>query len=352
MIRYLIVGSGYRSEYFGRIARNYPGLFNAMFLCRSEEKARLVTEHTGIDATVELQEALVFKPDFVVVAVDREHVADVTEEWVLRGFPVVAETAVGSSMEKLHRLWELQKTRDAKIVCCEQYFRHPLINEGISAVSGGMLGTPSYCYLSLVHDYHAASILRKALGTYGESYVMHGERKQSPIVETDSRYEAFYDGHIGQETRDIVHITYESGKTAVYDFASTEYRSYIRSRHITVRCERGEWNDRVLYYLNERNEPQKKLISDGIPEKYRILDSQALKDARRIWQPELQLDTLHDEYAIATILLDMKEYIAGGASPYPLEEALDDAVFWLSVQEAVKDPWKEIKVPGMPWNKK
>jgi hypothetical protein len=62
------------------------------------------------------------------------------------------------------------------------------------------------------------------------------------------------------------------------------------------------------------------------------------------------LDTLQDEYAIATILLDMKEYLAGGKSPYPLREALDDAVFWLLIQEAVKEPWKEIKVPKTVWN--
>lgn len=54
--------------------------------------------------------------------------------------------------------------------------------------------------------------------------------------------------------------------------------------------------------------------------------------------------------AIATILLDMKEYLAGGKSPYPLREALDDALFWLLIQEAVKEPWKEIKVPKTAWS--
>ena len=38
MLSYAIVGSGYRSEYYARIARTYPELFRAMYLCRSEEK--------------------------------------------------------------------------------------------------------------------------------------------------------------------------------------------------------------------------------------------------------------------------------------------------------------------------
>ena len=39
MLSYIIVGSGYRAQYFGRIAKTYPDLFRAMYLCRSVEKA-------------------------------------------------------------------------------------------------------------------------------------------------------------------------------------------------------------------------------------------------------------------------------------------------------------------------
>lgn len=298
MLRYLIVGSGYRSEYYARIAVAYPDLFQAMFLCRSMGKCELVTKHTGIPATTDLQES-----------------------------------------------------RGAKIICCEQYFRHPVLMAGLSAVREGQLGTPVSGYLSLLHDYHAASILRRMMLTEGESYVLHGERTTAPVTETDSRYGAFYDGqHMGSEVRDLIHISYESGKKAVYDFAPTEYRSYIRSRHLIVRCERGEWNDRLLYHLDADGVPQKKLLMPEIPEKYRLLDSQSLRDIRRTWQSELQLDTLSDEFAIATILLDTETYLSGGGSPYPLPEALDDALFWLLIQDAVRTPWQEVRMPRMPWH--
>lgn len=343
MISYLIVGSGYRSEYYGRIAATYPELFRALYLCRSEEKTKLIKHNTGIDATTDLDDAISFAPDFVVVAVDREHVADVAREWALRGFPVLTETPVGSSLDTLKSIWDLHQSQGARIVCCEQYYRQPLIAKGLSLIEEGLIGRPSTGYLSLVHDYHAASLLRKMMLTAGEDYVIRGERKVSDVVGTDSRYEAFYDGRITKETRDIIHVDYASGKSAVYDFSSVEYRSYIRSRHIVVRGEKGEWNDRMIYYLDDDNNPQKMLLMPEIPEKYRILDTQALRDARRTWQPELQLDTLQDEYAIATMLLDMKEYVDGGESPYPLKDALDDAVFWLMIQEAVASPWAEIR---------
>ncbi len=350
MLSFLIIGSGYRSEYYGRIAMKYPELFRAMFLCRSEAKAAMITAHTGVCATTDHAEALSFSPDFVVVAVDKEHVADVTEEWVLRGFPVVAETPVGSSVEKLRRIWRLQEERDAKIVCCEQYHRNPLLAAGFADLADGLMGRPLNGYLSFAHDYHAASLIRRMLMTGSEEYVLRGERRTGHVSETDSRTCAYYDGHTTAEVRDLIHITFASGKTAVYDFAPPQYRSFIRSRHLTVRCERGEWSDRIEYYLDEENIPRKKMLEPLIPKRYRLLDTQALRDIRRTWAPELQPDTQEDEYAIATMLLDMKDYIAGGETPYPLWEALEDALFSILLEEAVKKPWQEIVPPRMPWH--
>ena len=61
-LKYLIVGSGYRSEYYGRIAFAWPELFNARYLVRSPEKAALIKAHTGCDAYTDLKSALSFGP--------------------------------------------------------------------------------------------------------------------------------------------------------------------------------------------------------------------------------------------------------------------------------------------------
>ena len=351
MLSYLIVGSGYRAEFFGRIAARYPGLFRAMFLCRSEEKVALMQARTGLPATVALHEALAFRPDFAVAAVDRGHVAAVTEEWVERGFPVVAETAVGSTEQELHRLWALQREKGAKIVCCEQYHRYPVIAEGIRRIEAGMIGETHTAYLSLAHDYHGISLIRHLLGTYDEPYVLHAEQTASPALATDSRYGAIMDGHTDREERSVAHIRFASGRTAVYDFSPVQYRSFIRSRHLTVRGERGEWSDRIIYYADKENMPQRHFLMPEIPPQYRGLDTQALRDLRKTWQPELFLDTVQDEFAAASMLLDMGAYLAGGPSPYPLSEALDDAWFWLQLTRAMERPWEPVEVGEMEWNR-
>jgi len=42
--------------------------------------------------------------------------------------------------------------------------------------------------------------------------------------------------------------------------------------------------------------------------------------------------------------------LAGASSPYPLAEALEDALFWLKMEEAVAHPWQEIQSEIMPWH--
>ena len=346
---YLIVGSGYRAEYYARIAARYPDRFRALFLCRSEEKARLISARTGVGAVTSAEEARAFCPDFVVVAVDRDHVGEVTGQWAVMGYPVVAETPVGSSVEELTKLWTLEREHGAKIVCCEQYHRYPLLARGLALVKSGWIGTPVSAYLSLAHDYHGFSLIRRMLGVTGEDYALRGVRNTAPVLATDSRAGAILDGALACEERDTLYISFSSGKTAIYDFSSTQYRSFIRSRHLILRGEMGEWCDRIVYGVDEENRPRREYLMPEPEKRYMVLDTQGMRDLRKTWQGELFLDTLQDEFAVATILLDMEDYIQGGPSPYPLREALEDAHFWLLAREALKSPFHEVPCPVMPW---
>lgn len=169
-LRCLIVGSGYRAAFYGRIATTYPELFGAMYLCRSEEKAALMRRETGAVATVSRSVAERFSPDFVVIAVNKANIADVCGEWAERGYPVLSETPAGASLTQLERLWELHERVNARIVVCEQYHRYPELAAGLDAVAQGKIGTPQSAYLSLAHDYHAASLLRRMLRVDGEAF--------------------------------------------------------------------------------------------------------------------------------------------------------------------------------------
>ena len=350
MLRYVVVGSGYRAEYFGRIARTYPDLFRAMYLTRSGEKAALMTERTGAAASTSEEECLAFGPDFVVIAVDRGHMAEVICRWADKGLPLVAETPVGEDLEQLNAIWALGRG-GARIVSCEQYFRQPVLSAGLFAVGEGLIGTPSSMYISLLHDYHAASLIRRALQvSVGEGFTVCGRSIKNTVVQTDSRSGAILDGRRDTVERMTALITFESSKSAVYDFSPVQYRSFIRSRHVIVRGDEGEWSDTIVNYTADTGEPQRLFLTARVPEEYRCLDTQALRDRRRSWQDELMPDTVQDEFAIATILLDMDKYIHGGPSPYPLEDALEDAYFWYLLRQAAERPFELIRSERMPWH--
>ena len=185
-VSFLIVGSGYRAKFYGRIARRYPALFSAMFLCRSEEKAALMTQETGVPAVLTAEEGEAFKPDFVVVAVNKTSITDICIEWVNRGYPVLMETPAGMTREQLVHLWEIRQS-GTLIAVAEQYRRYPDMIAGLQAVEAGKIGTPGSAYLSVAHDYHGMSLIRKMLLAEGESYVIRGERTMHPVTETDSR---------------------------------------------------------------------------------------------------------------------------------------------------------------------
>ena len=345
-LSFLIVGSGYRAEYFVRIVLTHPDQFACTVLCRSEEKAAHMRS-LGVPAVTSEAEALDFHPEAAVIAVDRDHMASVALHWAALDIPVITETPAGASMDELCALWEMH-LRGARIVCCEQYIRHPLLIAGLQAVEEGCIGETQSAYLSLVHDYHAASVLRHMLKTGHEHYVMQGFSVTSPVLESDSRYGAVYDGSEKDQSRKTLLVRYASGKTAIYDFAPVQYRTFLYSRHLTLRGSRGEWTDRMLLQARPGGDFQKTLLMPALPEKYRCLDTQSLRELRKTWTPELFLDTLWDEYAIATFLLDMKDYLEGGQEPYPLWEALDDAHFWLLSENLGDTPVSSGPVPWGP----
>ena len=192
-LTYLIVGSGWRAEFYGRIAAAYPGLFRAVYYCRSEEKAALMRARTDAYAFTSKEACLTMNPDFVVTAVDKAHCADVAIEWARRGFAVACETPAAPTFEGLKTLWAVP---DAKITCMEQYHRYPILMAGLAAVDAGAIGEPYTAYLSAAHDYHGFSLIKKMLKTEGEGYTVRGQKIKSPVIMTDSRNSALYDGSI------------------------------------------------------------------------------------------------------------------------------------------------------------
>ncbi len=351
-LSFIIVGSGFRSLFFARIAKRYPELFHLNYLlCRTEGKAERLAREQQIPTTASPELCQESSPDFVVVAVGRGDVCTVAKEWIGRGFPVLLETPAGETEEELKELWELKEKRGARIQVAEQYHHYPVIAAGIHAVELGKLGEPYAVSLSVAHDYHGASLIRKMLRMGFEPMILRGSRYTFPVRQTDSRYGPITDGSIKDQERDQVTIEFASGKVAFYDFSSIQYRSFIRSRHVNVRGRDGEWNDTVLRYVKGDFLPVEEKMMPYRAPRYQVLETEELKDICSRWNPILTLDAVQDEYAIAAMMYDMREYLEGGKEIYPLADALEDAYMFTLIHKAAVCHGDAVVSEEMPWHK-
>ena len=353
-LSFVVIGSGWRAMFFVRIAKRYPELFCLQYLlCRSEEKAERIRKEQDIPTTTSVKDCEAAAPDFVVVAVDKASKFAVTREWLEKGYAVLTETPAAGTVEELKVLWELFK-KGARLQVAEQYIRYPFIQAGLRAIKEGLLGDPYGVTLSLAHDYHAVSLIRHMLDfpmtSMFPTVKLIGRQYTFPVTETDSRLGPITDGRIKDRTRNRITMEWSNGKVAFYDFDGVQYHSFIRTRHIQVAGMRGEWSDTLIHYLDETGFPRQKQLKPELPPAYAMLETEELRNMGNILEPTVEMEEWQDEYAIATLLYDMGEYLRCGKEPYPLTEALEDAYISILMAEALKNPNEPIESTPQPWH--
>ncbi len=360
--RFVIIGSGWRSLYYVRIAKALPEVFElCAMLCRTEEKASKMSEEYGIHTTVSADECERYNPDFVVVVVNKSSIADVSMDWMKKGFTVLCETPAAIKKENLNEIWELHE-RGCKLVVAEQYTRYPVYSAMIKTVNKHIIGSPNFMNISLAHGYHGISLMRALLEIdSSEQFSVYSRVYEYPTVETYSRYEKFTDGHTAQKKRNIAIFEFESGKTAVFDFDSEQYRSPIRNNSYKIQGCKGEMMGNKIYYLDDNNNP----ITLSMDIKSRELttenDNPNLHTVKEIIEVSLgkellyepyfgQIGLAEDETSIALLMKETAEYSRGNTSePYALADALQDAYASLLMEES-ENKGIQVKSRVQAWN--
>ena len=358
-LSFVIVGSGWRAMFFVRIAKRYPELFDLKYiLCRTQEKVEQIKREQSVPATTSVADCEKAHPDFVVVSVSRDAAFPVVKEWLEKGYAVLAETPAATAEEQLEELWTLHQ-KGARLQIAEQYIRYPLIATGLQAVNQGLFGEPNMVSLSLAHDYHGVSVIRHMLNCGLDNpdtrknglpaVSLSGSKHTYPVMETDSRFGPITDGSIKQRTRNRMTFEFANGKAAFYDFDGVQYHSFIRARHINVQGSKGEWNDTFLRYVDDANQPVREQLLPDLNPSYPELAIEELRKLSQLWKPEVHMENWQDEYAIATLMLDMRKLIEKGQEGYPLAEALEDAYLWLLMETAAQNPGQVITSHPHSW---
>lgn len=361
-MRFIIVGSGWRSLYYVRIAKALPQRFElCAMLCRTEEKAQQMAREHDIPTSTSIDECRAMNPDFVVVVVNKASIAEVAMQWMGYGFCVLSETPAALNLETLNKLWEMHK-EGHKLVVCEQYRRYPKFGALIEVARSGLIGEPDILSCSLAHEYHGASLFRALLGlSPSEQFSLTARSYTLPVAQTLTRYDFFTDRRIAQKKRVIAIFEFNNGKVCLYNFDSEQYRSPIRKNTHRLIGRYGEIIDGTVRYLDEKGVAHVSPIEVSARKVRTSYDNPNLKEIEEITSIRFEDENLYtprfglfglaqDETAIATMMEGTYLYAKGLAeSPYPLEEALQDAYTMILLLEA-EGTGKKVESVPQAWN--
>ena len=338
--RFAIIGGGFRSNYFLRIARALPALFACSgMVVRDAVRARTVRETWGVPAYPDLDALIAAgRPDFVILSVTKEAVPALLAALAAARLPVLCETPPAPTLHGLLDIWRLVED-GARIQVAEQHGLQPLNAARIAVAQSGLLGQVSHVQLGSTHDYHATGLLRQMLGVGFEAARITARDFTAPAMRGPGRAGPPAEPAMDSETQVLAWLDFP-GKLGVYDFTAGQPRSWIRADRVLIRGERGELSGDALRYMKDfrtsvRLELQR--IDTGLgnsPESYYHRGYMA-GDQWLYENPYPGAALGDDEIAGATMLQRMAGYAGVGPQAYPFAQGAQDQYLALCITEAV-----------------
>jgi predicted dehydrogenase len=355
-ISYALIGSGWRAEFYIRIAQLLPERFVlTSVLVRDPQKGQAFSHKFGVPVVDTLDALLKTGPDFVVLSIKRGYVTDMLIELIRRGVPVLSETPPGESDEALTKLWSVSSKTKAKVQVAEQYFVQPLYAAWYQTIQDGLIGKVGNISISSLHGYHGVSIIRRYLGTGMQGCSIYGKRYAFDVTETSGREGMCFDGSVFSCNRDKLTFEFDKGGVAFFDFSDpAQYHSFIRTRQLNVQGDRGEIDDLTIRYLSAENVPvttDLNRIDFGIYNNHEWSHFAIMLAERFLYRtPFINARLNDDEIAVATCLKGMGHYVETGEDFYSLRDAIQDMYLCLRMDEALKNPLKVVRTKMMPWH--
>ena len=352
LTRFAIVGSGWRSAFYLRVAAALPERFEVSgLLSRDAIRRAAIRDAFGIHIPETLDDLLATDPEFVVVSTPWSVTQDLLHELAGRGVAVLAETPPAPDDAGLRRLAPLATS--GRIQVAEQYQFQPMHAARLELVRSGRLGAVSQARVSAAHGYHGVDLIRRILGLESEPLTIVAHRFVSPIVASPDRAGPPTEERI-VESEQVIAFLDAGDRLGVYDFSEDQYFSWIRATRVLVRGERGELDDRtVRTLLDHRTPATAELVRhdtghDGNLEGYHH-SGITLGETWLYRNPFVPARLADDEIAVATCLARMGEWLEGGPDVCSLADAAQDHHIGLAIREAARTG-RPISLPGHVWD--
>ena len=328
-ITFAVIGaSGWRAQFFLRIARELPDRFRATgLMSRDAATADELEREWNVAACSDVDELLRERPQFVVISVPWPASPGLLTELSARQMPVLAETPPAPDIEGLTALHELTRN-GARIQVAEQLQFRPLHAARIALARTSRLGRVSQAQVAVAHGYHGVNLLRRYLDIDFENVTISARGFESPIIKGAGRQGPPQEEQIVGASQTLA--TFDWGdRLGVFDFTGAQYFGSIRASRTLVRGQRGEITDKTLRVLTDFQTPvAMELVrrDAGQEDDLRPLHHEGitLGDEWIYRNPFAPARLSDDEIAVATCLQKMSEYVEGGPEFYGLAEASQD----------------------------
>jgi predicted dehydrogenase len=244
-----VIGSGWRSAFFLRLARSAPDRFRATgVVTRSAERGSEVSARWDVPTFRSAAELVAAEaPDFVIVSVPWAVTPDATRELAGLGARVLAETPPAPDLPGLRALWA-DVGDSGRVQVAEQYLLMPAHAARLAVIEEGTIGQPTSVQVSSTHLYHAVSMIRGLLGVGFERAVVSARAFTAPL--TDPLTPDGWSGDGTPKERTTTLATLDFGdRMGLDDFTANQWWNPLRTSRIVVRGSLGELVDERVVRL-------------------------------------------------------------------------------------------------------
>lgn len=334
-----VIGAGWRSDFYLRLAILMPEQFEVVgWVVRTAQQQRKYQVPTYASIIDLLTHE---KPQYVVSAVSWNSNPEILIQLVGKGIPVFSETPPASDTQALRKLWAAIGSKNL-VQVAEQYMRLPMHSARLAVAQRGEIGNITSVQVSSTHGYHAVSMMRTFLNTGFGPAEIRATSFTAPLIDPLAR-DAWSDDLTPKPAKTVLAtIDFQEGKSGLYDFTDNQWHNQLRHRRIVIRGSKGEIVDNDLIRL-----ASPKAITRSTFNRYQLghdlnLDGHDTEhisfDGKVIYQnPFLGLRLMDEEIAIATMMVEMSDWVNGvAAPPYPLAQACQDHLISLAIDESLE----------------
>ncbi len=351
-----IVGTGWRAEFFLRLARLLPDRLRAVgVVSRSTERGGQVTGRWGVPAFQSVDDLLAHeRPEYVIVSVPWPVTPVATRELVALGVRVLAETPPAPDLAGLRALWA-DVGGSGLVQVAEQYLLMPGHAARLAVLGSGVIGAPTSVQLSSTHLYHAVSLIRGLLGVDFDAARVDARTFVAPLVDPLTPAGWTDDATPKPATTTLGTLDFD-GRMGLYDFTDNQWWNPLRGRRIVVRGSHGELVDDTVVRLADARTPVASTISrrqTGHDLNLEGLDLKHLSfDGRVVYRnPFAGTGLSDDDIAVAALAEATGVWARGdGPPPYPLAQGCQDHALALAFEESARTG-ATVTVADEPWSR-